>query len=297
MRRTKRHAAHPEGFLGATLKVVILRSQFCIGFAGDIGRAIEAIRQVDVALGAGGEFDQVEAILLKANRTAGRCEPPSFIVGRLKPAALTWIRDGMVSPDVPNAWVGDHKAFEVFQTEYIGGGTVPPEFAAHFPDGVPGETREAVRTAQERTQRMMAEAFADTPGAAEDMRVAYRSHAAMDAVIGSGLKSVGESAIFVATRPPLDPHHFAYLERSGAHAEQGLNHPDTGTPASGSFSFAVLTPRNTGIAAVGIYFVEGRLGLLHHPLTLDYPRAYRNTTIDEFKAAVRADLDLELVGM
>ena len=93
---------------------------------------------------------------------------------------------------------------------------------------------------------------------------------AMNVVIGSDVATVGESAIFVVPRPPLDKDGvFEYLESSVHEAgelrgggEAGVGGPQLGPADYIDFSYGVLTPE-PGVGAFGFDFVEGSLGLLY----------------------------------
>ena len=80
----------------------------------------------------------------------------------------------------------------------------------------------------------------------EDIEVADRSMTAMNVVIGSDVATVGESAIFVVPRPPLDKDGvFEYLESSVHEAgelrgggEAGVGGPQLGPADYIDFSLA-----------------------------------------------------------
>jgi hypothetical protein len=296
MRVIRHDEVRQQGFLGATLKVAILRPRLCIAFAGDIADAIDSIRKVDAESDSeGGDLDDVARLLLEAHLESRR--GVSFIVAGLHPTTLTRIRDGRAERDLQSAWVGDLDAFELFQASYLDRGAVPYEFRDALEGEVTPEMASEFRAIRAEQFSHYADLFPDQPGFGEDIDIADRSHRAMRDVLASSLATVGEAAIFIAPQPPLEPEYFGYLEESSAFVEQGLNHPEAGSPALGGFSFAILTPREPGIAAVGVYFLQGRLGLLHHPLKCDSPRPYRDVSVKKFKDAVRQEFAFSLVGI
>src|SRR5205085_8732976 len=67
----------------------------------------------------------------------------------------------------------------------------------------------------------------------------------------------------------------------------GVVSPDWGSPEKGAFSYTILTPEQPGIAAIGLYFHEGRVGMLYAPLVLDQPAVYPKVTIQAFAELVR----------
>jgi hypothetical protein len=138
----------------------------------------------------------------------------------------------------------------------------------------------------------------------EDLVVASRSIDAMRSVIDSGHATVGEAAIFVVPRPPLDPSPiFAYTELSHAQTgrdrptQPGVNPLQAGSAAHGDYSYAILTPEEPGIGAIGIYFLEGRLGLLYEPLRRDDPQPFSNVSVADFKRLVRERHGIPLGGI
>jgi hypothetical protein len=73
--------------------------------------------------------------------------------------------------------------------------------------------------------------------------------------------------------------------------------PDFGSAARGSFAYHVLRPRQSGVGALGIYFREGRLGLLYAPLILDAPDPYRDVSLEGFVELVRIKRGIDLAGL
>jgi hypothetical protein len=54
------------------------------------------------------------------------------------------------------------------------------------------------------------------------------------------------------------------------------------------------TPEQPGVAAIGVYFYEGSLGLLYAPLILDGPEKYPKTTPEAFVELVRLRHNISL---
>jgi hypothetical protein len=74
-----------------------------------------------------------------------------------------------------------------------------------------------------------------------------------------------------------------------------------GDTAEGGYGYSLLTPRKSGIGAVGIYFPNGRLGALFYPVKSDNSQPdeavpYYNVSYDEFIARVRQDYGIEIDG-
>lgn len=69
-----------------------------------------------------------------------------------------------------------------------------------------------------------------------------------------------------------------------------------GSAADGDFSYTILPPQEPDVAAVGIYFLEGRVGHLYCPLERDEPYTYPNVSAAEFGAAVLEDHGITFGG-
>ena len=75
-----------------------------------------------------------------------------------------------------------------------------------------------------------------------------------------------------------------------------MNPLQVGSAAHGDFSFTILTPQESGVGAIGIYFVEGRLGLLYYPMKSDEAQPFSNVSVAGFKDAVRRKHGFSLDG-
>ena len=126
----------------------------------------------------------------------------------------------------------------------------------------------------------------------------------MRVVVDSELKEVGEQAIFVVGGGRID--EFRYLVRSEARTGRarpedeklsGVRPFRSGSAEHGDFAYTTLAPREAGVGAVGIYFVEGRLGLLYHPLKFDVPEKYVEIGLGDFKRAVVKEHGFHLEGI
>lgn len=69
-----------------------------------------------------------------------------------------------------------------------------------------------------------------------------------------------------------------------------------GAPGSGAFSYSILVPEQPGVGAIGLYFHEGRLGVLYAPLICDDPERYANSTPARFIEMVRSRHGISLFG-
>jgi hypothetical protein len=96
---------------------------------------------------------------------------------------------------------------------------------------------------------------------------------------------------------------FAYLEEFQTHTgrPRPMPPPDvhpfqTGSASHGDFTRTILAPQESGVGAIGIYFVEGRLGLLYYPMKSDEAQPFSNVSVTGFKDAVRSRHGFSLDG-
>jgi hypothetical protein len=120
---------------------------------------------------------------------------------------------------------------------------------------------------------------------------------------GGSHPNVGEAIVKVV--PRVEDNLFKYAEMNRAESSRreeplppglGVVPPDWGSAERGAFSYSMLTPRQPGVGAIGLYLYEGRLGVLYGPLILDKPETYRDTTPEGFIEVVRLRHGIELGG-
>jgi hypothetical protein len=252
-----------RGFIEAALKLILLSPTLCIAYAGQVGGALGAIRDVatdDLSLQAATE--RITEAHLRTGQAA------EFLIAGLRPSRLVVVKDG-VATDRSSAWLGDLDAFGEYQHHYhLDRWRPPPEFY-------------------------------ESTASAEDLDVAGRMGDGMQAVVygpthdvvdgelvlldprGGSHSRVGEAV--VAVGPRVEDGLFKYLETSRMEASRrdeplppglGVVPPDWGSAERGAFSYAMLRPEQPGVGAIGLYFYEGRLGVLYAPLILEQPEIY-----------------------
>jgi hypothetical protein len=265
--------ATAHGYSTAALKLVVTHPTLCIGYAGNLGVAVEAIRE---AATNDPDLDAITQHLLGVHlRTEGATD---FLIGSVRPARLVMVKRG-VAVEGASGWVGDPDAFEEYQRHYF-------------------------------SERLLLPLnLFETRAQAADIEVATRMSYAMQAVVfgdpipqervgwtrsGGVHHAVGEAGVNVV--PRVEDGLFIYAELARAEASWsdaplppglGVVPPDWGSPERGAFSYTMLTPTRPGIAAIGLYFHEGRLGMLYAPLVLDEPAVYPKMTIEAFAELVR----------
>jgi hypothetical protein len=255
MRVTEQYAAHPRGFVGAALKLVLIRPTLCVGYAGNVGAAMAAVRRVaakDLALA------DVERCLLDAHVRAERTV--DFVIGSLRPSRLVVVKDGRAEP-AASAWIGDVSAYAEYQLYYH-----DPELFRPPPT------------------------IYNSPEQAEDIAIAQRMSDGMEAVVmgpwitiegeqrtltlprGGAHELVGEAIVNVV--PRAQDNLFKYsVERR---ATEG-----------GRFSYSILSPAEPGGGVIGLYFDQPSLGILYAPLLHDEPQRFPNVARDAFIELVR----------
>ena len=113
MRVTDRDEAGPKGYMGAALKMILLRPSLCIAYAGNVGLALRAIRHVrsnDLPV------NDAEAHLLDTHLRANG--DVDFLIASLRPSRLSVVKDGSLGPAVTAAYVGSPDAYAEYNRHY-----------------------------------------------------------------------------------------------------------------------------------------------------------------------------------
>jgi len=238
------------------LKVVILRPDLCIGFAGLIGPASLGIEKMDKLIGAEEvNIDRVLDCLLERHLAAAK--KTDFIVASLTPNSnLHKISEGKVERDLQNCWIGDHDAFSTYQELF------------HQTRGF------------ERPEL--------SPELAQTVNTIFRMQRAFIRLVESGLhESVGQFMIEAGTNPGVGFYYEArYIGRPGPaslHRQIEPSEEISDWSASiGGFSTSILVPDQAGIGAIGIHFFQGKFGALFYPIKQEKPIVITNVNEQEF---------------
>lgn len=242
------------------LKVVILRPDLCIGFAGLIGPASVGIEKMDELIGAEEvNIDQVLDHLLQRHLAAAK--KTDFIVASLTPNSnLYKISEGKVESNLQTCWIGDHDAFSTFQEFF------------HQTRGF------------ERPEL--------SPELAQTVDTIFRMQRAFTRLVESDLhESVGRFMIEVATNPGTGFYYEArYIGTPGAPGLHRQIEPSEEisdwSAAVGGFSTSILVPDAAGVGAIGIHFFQGKFGALFYPLEQEKPIIIKNVDKEEFIAQI-----------
>lgn len=282
MRVTDRDAVR-HGFLCAQLKLVLVSPMLCIAYAGAAGLAITAIRRVHES-----RFDFGDAVsyLLDVHVRAGR--RTDFIVAGLQPTSLVAIKDG-AAKESHSGWLGDSLALNEYKHNYDRQSTLLP--ASAYPSAEYAADIDIASRMSAGMRAVISGAHTDQDGnltipsggvheTVGEAAVFAHPRIAHGGLFGYGFYRSAESSGFA---PPLKP-------------DLGVVPPDFGSAERGAFSYFVLTPTDPGIGAVGIYFVEGSLGVLYAPLLLDEPASVAKVSLKDFVNAVEDDYGIRLDG-
>lgn len=238
------------------LKVVILRPDLCIGFAGLIGPASLAIEKMHEFIGAEEvNIDRVLDHLLQ--RHLGAAKQTDFVVASLTPNSnLYKISAGNVESNLQTCWIGDHDAFSTFQ---------------EFFHQTRGFERPDLSTELAQT-----------------VNTIFRMQRAFMRLVESGLhESVGQFMIEVATNPGAGFYYEArYIGTPGAPSLHRQIEPSEEisdwSAAVGGFSTRILVPNEAGVGAIGIHFFQGKFGALFYPIKQEKPIVIREVDEEEF---------------
>src|SRR5947209_500916 len=107
--------------------------------------------------------------------------------------------------------------------------------------------------------------------------------------------SVGEAVVNVVPRVEDGLLKYAEIARTESGLSGSLS-SDAGSAPRGGFSYSILTPEQPGVGAIGLYFYEGRVGILYAPLLSDYRRVHPQMSQSAFVEVVRLRYGINLSG-
>jgi uncharacterized protein YoaH (UPF0181 family) len=123
------YSSRNSSFLNAALKLVLLSPTLCVGYAGDVDTALEAIR---IARREQMRNDEAIQHLLAAHLASGQAA--QFLVASLRPTRLTTIKDG-VQVDATAGWIGEVGPFAEYQRHYLADESFRPPDDFYANDG------------------------------------------------------------------------------------------------------------------------------------------------------------------
>ena len=195
------------------------------------------------------DFADIVEFLFKCHRSKG--EAADFLVASLDPTSLAKIADGQVYQEGPQHWIGDPNAVHVFEKHY-----------SQAPDPKSGEPEDIV------TGKVL-QAFDNT--------VADPQAPTVGGIVFS----------VVPTRKGLLYAPAARAFFSSQTIPSGIETPlRFGTAVEGAYAYSIYVPES-GVAVVGVYFLQGRCGLLYRPLVTDEALWITDVSQKDFPQRVR----------
>lgn len=263
-----------HGYPVGILKNVILSSDVLVAFAGNVPHATHTLRNLP---SSPGEPDEVLPQLLKSCQAAGpEASGVDYLVAA-RGSGLSRVKHTGIETGLTKAWIGDIKAFELYQRAYH---EIPVSQPIQL-EGISPDPLPSVDPVELEGSMRMANAIGSF-------------------LFGSSVESVGEAFLSATCSVSVG---FTYEVEAylAADHEQVIESgkwvtADWGTVAEGGFGYSTLVPVNSGIGTVGLYFPHAGLGLLYHPLLRDAPFVYRGMTHEQFRVGVKSEHGVDIDG-
>ena len=246
-----------------TLKAIIVDKQTLVSFAGNVRMGLGAVRRFAAQTSAGIPNKKAIGCL----QTASCDADVEFIVASSDPEVpLVRIRSARLE-ELPVAWIGDHLAFEAFQS---------------------GRERHRASPG--------VEVFESLPA---NLRKGIELEAAMDDVIQNAqIESVDYFCVRVGTKQG----EFEYLDGSFIHVGRDIQLlggdnlvSKMAQPVSeGGYAVSIVTPVDRGVPALGINFPRARLGLLYLPIEFDDAQVIKDVSANNFSSEVEERFGVRL---
>lgn len=260
--------------LQGALKAVILHRGLCVCFAGNLWRSQNAVSKLEINPGSYFDVEEILANLLQSHKDGD--SDTDFIVAILTPnTSIFRIRSGQIERNLNAAWIGDHDAFSAYQK--------------YFHSSLSLNSNNSESEQQEQTslninsiRSKMIDAF-------------------ISVIEDNTYPTVDDFMVSVST----EPEGFKYLDSLFAAnpSEQiipaGVRTPlsFSGSAAEGGYSHSIMTPREAGIGAIGVYFFQGSFGVLFYPARFDKAIVYKNVRAYEFKNTICQNFGFEIDGL
>lgn len=256
-----------RGPLTGVLKAVILHRNLCVCFAGNVAVAQKAIFLLGVKPAC--KFDVKEIIdRLFSEHCTSNCGA-DFIIASLSPKpSLYRISAGEIERNIKSAWIGDIEAFSDYQRRYHS--STLPKLDKYEEDK--RERLELISRMGEAMGNLIQEEMHDSTG---DFMVT--------------VSSTNEGFIYKCN---VMAFPIRQTIPSGV-----LTNINLGTAAEGGYAYSVLTPNKPGIGAIGIHFIQGRLGALFYPATSQKAVVYRDVSYEEFQSKVLKEYGFKISGI
>lgn len=241
---------------------------------------------------------------------------------RYRPPPLLVLKTVALRPNLALAFAGDVERAQIaiattplagseeeliahFLAAHVEHGMTDPDFILAFLDPTP----HIARISQGSVENDLAAAWLGNQAAFNDLQarvaasegeLAGRLHSAFDDIVhDGGYEDIGDFMVCCQR----GPDGFVYRARSGVSfsvprtaSTQTFQQIPAGTAAEGGYSWSMLTPREAGVGAIGLYFDQGRFGCLLYPR--HSPKAFRIVDVDraDFVTEVRVRFGFTLGG-
>jgi hypothetical protein len=255
-----------RGYPYGVLKAIVLAPDLCVAFAGSVDEALDAVTSLPIPASSEAFPEIAEALAARTRRGRRSAE---YLVASSNPPRLARIRDGIVEQS-RSTWIGDLAAFNEYQRIFLD----------------PARPRPTLPAGQLQPPELAV--------------VGSMSMAMGELVRSEAVPSVGESAILLRTTEAsvFQYQTLAMVQASPQSIPSGVRTTMRfGSAAEGGFAFSMLTPTEPGAAVIGIYFAQGRVGLLYQPLASRYPVSYAPVSHDEFRTIVRENHGVDIQGV
>jgi hypothetical protein len=291
------------GYLTDALKAIIIGRNLCVAYARNVIPALDAIRTLDSRRQLKADqvlaTAEVEEILHRVSRdTYARSDPSAhtdFLVASLSPVSLAEIRgDSLQRKDT--AWIGDPVGWAAYQRHLH----EPTAMAMRATAQSDAEAEFYKEAAQQQLRSPPPEPSGVSEYDREDVKWRARLWQAFrDVIADPDVDSVDEFPIGVLgdIRGFRYSAHLTQFGGASTPAPAGVETPLqlAKSAAEGGFGYSILIPE-PGIDAIGVHFLQARLGALLHPLAQDEPIRYPELDQRGFIAAVQADYGFGLKG-
>lgn len=256
-----------RGYPFGVLKAVTISPSLCVAFAGLVDPALEVVRAVAIP---DPSFTQTLRRLADLTPPTTDPETPEYLLVGSDPPRIARIRPGSVEDGLLVAHIGDKAAFERYQA--LSREVPPPTSIAGRQGPVPDNL---VLTS------VVTQAFGQL-------------------IREGAIPTVGEASVHIVAEKDRRLH---YYTSAIAYPPPQLIPPNRPTPiqfgsaAQGGFAYTILTPRQPGPGAIGLYFPQGALGLLYYPVKDRHPLVYARVTHDGFREGVLRDHGFDIQGL
>lgn len=259
--------------LQGTLKIQVLNPNFCMAFAGEVRPStIEGLNIISKKYSVNANEVILDKLLDLHNRNDQQLD---FIIATASPApAIFKISQGDLLENLQTAFIGDFIAFNAYQERFH-----QEEHVENF----------------ERTKLWVLR-LPDHEGANQDI-FSKMCRAMRNVIHDARIPSVGDFLLPVtSTTDGFNYMHYVDIDAPPQISNPGWNTVRFGTAGEGGYSIVALSPKTSGVRALGIHFFQGNFGAFFAPDFSFTPLIYRNTNRSQFIEVIKSRFEIELYG-